>query len=141
MKCKPLRYDVLVPGARTTPAAGSEPLRSRCPIASALDLFGDKWTLVVVRDLMFLGKHRFSDFLASGEGISTNVLSERLERLECAGLVERRRYQERPPRDEYHLTEKGRDLYPVLRELVRWGNRHVPGTFQPPEEKLRDPRA
>jgi len=94
---------------------------------------------VVVRDLLLLGKHRFSELLRSGEGISTNILSDRLERLEAAGLVERRRYQERPPRDEYHLTESGRDLLPVLRELIHWGNRHIPGTFQPPPDVLDDP--
>lgn len=85
-----------------------------------------------MRRLLFLDKHRFSEFLASGEGISTNILSERLERLECAGVIERRRYQERPPRDEYHPTDKGRDLHPLLLELVRWGSRHIPGTVQPP---------
>jgi DNA-binding HxlR family transcriptional regulator len=129
------------------PSAGLQPVRSRCPIASALDLLGDKWTLVVVRDLLLLGKHRFADLLASGEGISTNVLAERLERLEWAGLVERRRYQEHPPRDEYHLTESGRELFPVLRELIQWAGRHIPGTFRPPagwlesiEPKLRGPR-
>lgn len=114
-------------------AAPGSPQRSRCPIASALDLLGDRWTLVVVRDLLLLGKHRFSELLRSGEAISTNILSDRLERLEAAGLVERRRYQERPPRDEYHLTPSGRDLLPVLRELIRWGNRHIPGTYQPPD--------
>lgn len=93
----------------------------------------------MVRDLLFFGKHRFADFLASGEGISTNVLAERLARLEAAGLVERRRYRERPPRDEYHLTAAGRDLFPVLRELVRWGNRHIPGTYRPPPGAFDEP--
>lgn len=122
-----------------SPCASPSPLRSPCPIASALDVLGDKWTLIVVRDLLFLGKHRFGELLASGEGISTNILSDRLERLVAAGLVERRRYQKRPPRYEYHLTESGRDLFPVLRELVHWGNRHIPGTFQPPEGALDEP--
>lgn len=116
-----------------------EPQRSSCPIASALDLLGDRWTLVVVRDLLFLDKHRFGELLASGEGISTNVLSERLERLEGAGLVERRRYQRHPPRYEYHLTACGRDLFPVLRELIEWGNRHIPGTYRPPAGALDRP--
>ena len=79
------------------------PLRSRCPIAGALDILGDAWTLLVLRDLLFYDRHRFADFLASGEGISTNVLAARLKRLETCGLVERRRYQERPDRYEYHL--------------------------------------
>lgn len=86
----------------------------------------------MVRDLLFFDRHRFADFAAAGEGISTNILAERIERLEAAGVVERRRYQEHPPRDEYHLTRKGRELRPLLVELVRWGSRNVPGTFQPP---------
>ncbi|MFN7942237.1 MAG: helix-turn-helix domain-containing protein [Thermoanaerobaculia bacterium] len=115
-------------------------LRSPCPIASTLDLVGDRWTLLVIRDLLLTEKRRFAELLASPERISTNLLAERLERLEAAGLVERRLYQKHPPRYEVHLTEKGRDLAPVLRELGLWGNRHLPGTFRPTpamEEKLR----
>ena len=110
--------------------------RSRCPISSTLDLVGDKWTLLVIRDLLLMDKHRFADFLASGEGVSTNILTERLERLTCAGLIERRRYQDRPPRDEYHLTGMGRGLYPVLLEMVRWANRHLPDTYKAPPGML-----
>ena len=101
-------------------------------MASALEILGDIWTLVVVRDLLWFDKRRFADLLASGEGISTNILTDRLERLECEGVVTRRKYQDRPPRYEYVLTSRGRDLEPVLRELVRWGSRHVKGTFKPP---------
>lgn len=108
------------------------PLRSPCPVASALDILGDTWTLLVVRDLLWFGKRRFAELLSSGEGISTNILTERLERLEREGIVTRRKYQDRPVRHEYALTPKGRDLEPVLRELVRWGGRHVKGTFKPP---------
>jgi len=115
-----------------TPPLSRGPLRSPCPIAGALDLLGDRWTLLVMRDLLFYGKHRFAEFLTSPEGISTNILAERLERLERCGLVERRRYLERPPREEYHLTVRGRDLLPVLRELIRWGKRHVAGVAQRP---------
>src|SRR5262245_23148272 len=107
-------------------------LRSPCPVAGALDILGDAWTLLVMRDLLFYDKHRFADFLASPEGISTNILAERLNRLEKCGLIERRRYQERPRRDEYHLTRRGHDLLPVLRELIAWGQRHVPGVAQKP---------
>lgn len=115
--------------------------RSECPIAGALDLLGDRWTLLVMRDLLLFDKHRFADFLASPEGISTNVLAERLRRLEREGLVERRRYQEHPPRDEYHATASGVDLGRVLRELVRWSRRHVPGVaLKPPESLVRDRR-
>jgi DNA-binding HxlR family transcriptional regulator len=118
---------------RATRAPGAPaPLRSPCPIAGALDLVGDRWTLLVIRDLLFYDKHRFADFLASPERISTNILAERLERLERCGLVERRRYRQRPPRDEYRLTGRGRGLRPVLRELIQWGKRHVPGAAQRP---------
>jgi DNA-binding HxlR family transcriptional regulator len=97
-----------------------------------LDLVGDRWTLLVIRDLLFYDKHRFAEFLASPEGISTNILADRLERLERCGLLERRRYLERPAREEYTLTTRGHDLRPVLRELIRWGKRHVPGVAQRP---------
>ena len=113
-------------------APGRADLRSPCPIAAALDLLGDGWTLLVIRDLLFYDKHRFADFLDSPEAISTNILAERLKRLEERGLVERRRYQEHPPRDEYYLTAKGYDLLPVLRELIRWGQAHVAGTAKRP---------
>lgn len=86
----------------------------------------------MIRDLLFYDKRRFAEFLASPEGISTNILAERLERLERCGLVERRQYLERPPREEYHLTARGHDLLPVLRELIHWGKRHVPGVAQRP---------
>lgn len=117
-------------------------LRSPCPIAGALDLLGDRWTLLVVRDLVFYGKRRFADFLASPEGIATNILTERLERLERGGLVERRRYQQSPPRDEYHPTAACLELVPTLRELIRWGQRHVAGTAQrPPQSLVAPPRS
>ena len=113
-------------------------LRSPCPIAGALDLVGDRWTLLVMRDVLFYGKRRFADFLASPEGIATNILAERLERLERSGLIERRRYQERPAREEYFPTTRGIDLAPALRELVRWGQRHVPGTAKRPPPSMSE---
>jgi DNA-binding HxlR family transcriptional regulator len=113
------------------------PPRSRCPIAGALDLVGDAWTLLVLRDLLFYDKHRFAEFLDSPERISSNILAERLKRLERCGLVERRRYQERPPRDEYFLTRRGHDLLPVLRELIKWGQAHVPGVAQKPPPSFK----
>ena len=114
------------------PAPRSNDLRSPCPIAGALDVLGDAWSLLVIRDLIFYDKHRFADFLASPEGISTNILAERLARLERCGLIERRQYQDHPPRDEYFLTARGHDLLPVLRELIKWGKAHVPGTARRP---------
>ena len=106
--------------------------RSICPIANALDLVGDKWTLLVVRDLMFLGKRRYAELAASPEGIPSNMLADRLKRLEDSGLVAKRTYQRHPPRYEYRLTPKGNDLMPVLKEIIRWANEHIPGTATPP---------
>jgi DNA-binding HxlR family transcriptional regulator len=113
-------------------SAAGRSLRSPCPIAGALDLVGDRWTLLVVRDLLLYDKRRFAEFLASPEGIASNILADRLQRLERCGLVERRQYADRPRREEYHPTAKGRDLAPILRELIRWGQRHVPGTVKRP---------
>jgi DNA-binding HxlR family transcriptional regulator len=115
----------------------SAPLRSPCPIAGALDILGDTWTLLVLRDLLFYDKHRFAEFLESPEQISTNILADRLKRLERCGLVERRRYQARPPRDEYFVTRRGHDLLPVLRELIAWGQRHVRGVAQKPPFQVK----
>jgi DNA-binding HxlR family transcriptional regulator len=108
------------------------PLRSPCPIAGALDLLGDRWTLLVMRDILYYGKRRYADFLASPEGIASNILAERLARLERAGLIERKRYADHPPREEYHPTARGRDIEPVLHELIKWGKRHVAGTAKRP---------
>jgi DNA-binding HxlR family transcriptional regulator len=118
-------------------AGMAPPLRSRCPIAGALDILGDTWTLLVLRDLLFYDKHRFAEFLDSPEGISTNILAERLKRLENHGLVERRRYRDHPPRDAYFVTRRGYDLLPLLRELIRWGQRHVPGVAQQPPPSFK----
>jgi DNA-binding HxlR family transcriptional regulator len=107
--------------------ARTRPSRSPCPIACSLDLLGDKWTLLVVRDL-FQGKTRYVEFLGSLEGIPTNVLAERLARLEQAGMIARSPYQDNPPRFAYSLTAKGRSLEPVLVSLVKWGLRHIAGT-------------
>lgn len=107
------------------------PARSDCPIATTLDLVGDRWTLVILRD-MLTGKKRFSEFLESPERITTNVLTDRLSQMEVAGLVEKTAYQQRPVRFQYELTSKGRGLLPVLQEMCRWGNRYMPGTWTPP---------
>jgi DNA-binding HxlR family transcriptional regulator len=114
------------------PPAISEARRSACPVAGALDLIGDKWTLLVVRDLL-RGKRRYGDLAASSEHIPTNILADRLRKLERAGLVEKVRYSERPPRYEYRLTTQGRDLQPAIRSLAAWGLRYVSGTRVPPD--------
>jgi DNA-binding HxlR family transcriptional regulator len=93
-----------------------------CSIASALETLGERWTLLILRDA-FLGTRRFDDFQRS-LGIARNVLTARLKTLTDEGLLERRRYQERPERYEYRLTEKGVDLWPVLFTLMRYGDKH-----------------
>jgi DNA-binding HxlR family transcriptional regulator len=96
-----------------------------CSIARALETIGERWTLLILRDA-FLGTRRFEDFQRS-LGIARNVLTARLRRLTDEGLLERRRYQDRPERYEYRLTEKGIDLWPVLFTLMRFGDRHATG--------------
>ena len=106
--------------------------RSGCPIAGTLDLLGDKWTLLVVRDLMFYGKSRFNELQASPESVPTNILADRLRRLEEGGLVRKARYQTNPSRYEYLLTPKGAELIPVLREMISWGKRYLADIGPPP---------
>jgi DNA-binding HxlR family transcriptional regulator len=101
--------------------------RSACAVANTLDLVGDKWSLLVVRDLL-LGKQTFGELLASPEGIPTNLLADRLKRLEEAGIVVASAYQERPMRYAYALTDKGEALGEVLLAIVNWGRKHIPGT-------------
>ena len=95
-----------------------------CPIARTLDVVGERWTMLVLRDLLREGARKFQDFEASLAGIGPNTLSARLKRLEEAGIVERRYYEKHPPRAEYVLTEKGRELGPVLRALHKWGDKY-----------------
>jgi len=93
----------------------------RCSIAGALEMIGDRWAILLVRDLSF-GLHRYDELRAS-TGIPAGTLASRLKHLEASGIIERTRYQERPPRDEYWLTEKGRDLWAVNVALREWGDR------------------
>jgi DNA-binding HxlR family transcriptional regulator len=108
----------------------SVPLRSRCPVACVLDIVGDRWSLLVIRDLM-RGKRRYAELLASPEGIPTNILAERLRRLKKAGVIASRRYSAHPPRVEYLLTAKGEDLRPIMRAMAEWGVRYVEGARLP----------
>ena len=95
----------------------------KCPVASSLDLVGDRWTLLIVRDLL-RGRSRFSELHTSVEGIPTSVLSDRLKMLEAASVVTRRFYSDHPPRAEYLLTAKGHELGTVVGALAAWGERH-----------------
>lgn len=97
----------------------------RCPVARTLEIIGERWTILILRDLILDGPRKFQDFLVSLSGISPNTLSARLKALEESGIIERRFYEEHPPRAEYVLTEKGRDLRPVLRTLRDWGQKHT----------------
>jgi DNA-binding HxlR family transcriptional regulator len=102
----------------------------RCSVARTVDIVGEWWTPLIVRDA-FYGVSRFEDFQRS-LGLARNVLASRLERLVAEGIFERRRYDERPPRYEYILTEKGRDLFPVIAALMAWGDRWTAGEAGPP---------
>ncbi|MCC7372747.1 MAG: helix-turn-helix transcriptional regulator [Chloroflexi bacterium] len=94
-----------------------------CPVARALDLLGNRWTLLIVRDLL-RGRGRFQELTESLPGIAPNILSDRLKLLEEGGIVTRRFYSDHPPRAEYVLTEKGRELDVVVGALAAWGARH-----------------
>jgi DNA-binding HxlR family transcriptional regulator len=109
----------------TDPRPNSAPYDMRCPIARTLDIVGERWTILILRDLVTGGSRKFQDFERSLAGISPNTLSGRLKRLEEAGIVERRFYEQHPPRAEYLLTKKGEELRPVLRTLFDWGQRHT----------------
>jgi DNA-binding HxlR family transcriptional regulator len=105
--------------------------RSQCPVASALDIVGDKWTLVVLRTI-FAGRYRYGELAGIPEGISTNILADRLERLEKFGLITKSPYQENPVRYQYRLTALGADMLPVLQQLAAWSLRHIPKRWAPP---------
>lgn len=99
--------------------------RSNCPVAGTLDIIGDRWTLLIVRDI-FKGKKRYSEFLESAEKIPTNILANRLKAMEETGLIERKMYSERPPRFEYELTESGKKVGQLVKMLRDWGVENLP---------------
>ena len=98
--------------------------QQHCPIAMTLDVIGERWTIIIIRDLYF-GRTRFNDLLAASPGMSTKILSERLKLLEQHGLVRREVYSEHPLRAEYHLTDKGLSLEPVLNAIGAWGGQNL----------------
>ena len=132
------RYSFLMPKKRVAKLKNQagDLLRSPCPLACALDVMGDRWTLLIIRDLMF-GRSRFKDFSASPEGIPTNILSERLTRLQRHGLAEQVPAEDGTQRMGYQLTEKGRALRPVLEALRDWGLHWEPSTEAMMEPSLR----
>jgi DNA-binding HxlR family transcriptional regulator len=98
--------------------------RSGCPVSISLERFGDRWSMLVIRDLMVRGLRTFKDFQESGEGIATNILADRLKRLDVAGILSAEVDASDARKVNYRLTEKGIDLAPVLLELLIWGARH-----------------
>ena len=105
-----------------------------CPVARSLDVIGDRWTVLVLRDLI-LGRSKFKDLLESLQGISPNLLAQRIKLLEEQGIVERVFYSDHPPRAEYCMTEKGNELIPVLRAIAEWGYK-----YELDDEKRARPR-
>lgn len=97
----------------------------KCPVARTLDIIGERWTIMLLRDLFLIGPRKFQDFQEAFPGISPNTLSARLKRLEEHGVVARRIYEEHPPRAEYVLTDKGKKLGPVMRALQDFGTKNL----------------
>lgn len=109
--------------------------RSECALSTALEIIGDKWSLLIIRD-MCLNKSRYGDFQASPEKIPTNILASRLKQLEANGIIEKIPYQKKPLRYEYKLTAKGAGLLPVMKELALWAHRYIPECGAPPDRFL-----
>jgi DNA-binding HxlR family transcriptional regulator len=105
--------------------------RSDCPINFALELFGDPWSLLIIRDIVYFGKKTYGEFLASEEGMATNILASRLAHLEHQGLLVKKSSEQDKRKEEYVLTEKGLDLIPVLVEMANWSAEHDPHTAAP----------
>lgn len=118
--------------------------RSPCVISNILDILGDKWTFLVIRDLLFFGKHEYKEFLASPESIATNILADRLKKLKNAQIIDEMTHPLNRSRKLYYLTDKGRDLLPILIEMIGWGEKHLPKSemMKPLFKRVRkDPKA
>jgi DNA-binding HxlR family transcriptional regulator len=111
--------------------------QQNCSIARTVAILGERWTLVILREA-FNRRRRFDD-IQRDLGIARNILADRLQTLVAEGILERRAYQQRPERFEYRLTDKGRDLYPVLIALMQWGDRYTAGEAGPPVELIHEP--
>lgn len=99
--------------------------RSDCPISSALDIIGDKWSLLIIRDIAMSGKNNYNEFLKSDEGIATNVLADRLSMLECAGILIKEEHPESKAKFFYRLSKQGIDLLPILVEMILWSDKYL----------------
>lgn len=111
--------------------------RSRCPVATTLDILGDRWTLLIIRDIALFNKHKNKEFQQAGESIPTNILANRLKLLLEVGLIEKRLYQDNPPRYEYHLTREGERLLPVIQSIARWAQENIEGIEMPHRISMR----
>jgi DNA-binding HxlR family transcriptional regulator len=122
--------------------AKSDSRQSGCPVAFTLDNFGDKWSIVVVRDMLLNGKKYYSEFLESPEGIASNILAERLKRLEEASVITKNSDPRNQKKYLYELTQKGVDLLPLVLEAVIWGSKYVPENTTPKEflRRLKEER-
>jgi DNA-binding HxlR family transcriptional regulator len=98
--------------------------RSSCPISTALDIFGDKWSLLIIRDLMFNEKKTYGEFLESEERIATNILADRLALLECGNIISKEKHPDSKAKVLYKLTPKGIELIPVMVEIILWSEKH-----------------
>ena len=98
--------------------------RSDCPISTALDIFGDKWSLLIIRDMVFKGKSTYGDFLEGGEKIATNILADRLALLEWSDIISKAKHPDSKAKILYKITPKGIDLVPVLTEIILWSEKH-----------------
>lgn len=107
--------------------------RSNCPINFALQTFGDSWSLLIVRDIVYFGRKTYREFLEAGEGIATNILASRLAQMEQDGILTKQPDGTDKRKEVYSLTDKGLDLIPILLELAAWGARHDPQTEAPPD--------
>ncbi|HKV59037.1 MAG TPA: helix-turn-helix domain-containing protein [Ktedonobacteraceae bacterium] len=107
--------------------------RSDCPINFALEIFGDPWSLLLIRDIVYFGKKTYGEFLASEEGMATNILASRLAHLEHQGILVKKLSEQDKRKEEYALTEKGLDLIPVLVEMANWSAQYDPHTGAPPD--------
>lgn len=105
--------------------------RSPCPINLSLELFGDRWSLLIVRDIMFCGKRHFRELLQSEEGISTNILADRLKKLVDQGIITRHDDPTHLQKGIFSLTEKGIELLPILVRIGAWGQEHLPSSLEP----------
>jgi len=105
--------------------------RSDCPINFALEIFGDPWSLLIIRDIVYFGKKTYGEFLASEEGMATNILASRLAHLEHQGILMKQLFEKDKRKEEYVLTEKGLDLIPVLVDMANWSAQHDPHTAAP----------